>query len=559
MNNTCNRLMALLAGSFLTSTAAAHEGHDHAKKTDPEKAEVEMRAREVCSTQYEVLLKFDPSSTEQDRELMLFISDFATNRPAENVQVAVYRSNNPEMAFEAFPASPGTWHIHAHDLSPGIYDINVAVRSGKGEDMLLIEAVDFRPQEASVTEPHEHSHAWMYFTGAGILLAGFVAGRWLRRRPGAVRMMMMALLLGLLPQPLIQRAAAGYESSGHEPESHSGNTVPDRSEHSAAFYVAKETQFLMDVRTIVAGDSSFDSGRRLYGTIIPSGQGLAAIIAPYAGMVTSVRVKPGDRVQKGQVLLTLDKQFDAAAELAYQAEKNRLQAELANAKLAYDRLMSVSDIAAGKDIDQARARLQVAEDNHKLFETGGRGVQVEAPIAGVVSPFSLSAGMQVSGGQSLFRVSDLAMVYVECQAYEPDMEVVAEASRFMMKCAQGDHQTTEVALLSAGQEFNPTNQSQKVLFEVKNEKAQFKLGEFVHVWAYTNQRNNKLSIPNDAIKEIEGRPVVFVKNAAEEFELRYIALGENNGTATAVRSGIAEGERVVTEGAYQIKLVYLNR
>jgi multidrug efflux pump subunit AcrA (membrane-fusion protein) len=88
---------------------------------------------------------------------------------------------------------------------------------------------------------------------------------------------------------------------------------------------------------------------------------------------------------------------------------------------------------------------------------------------------------------------------------------------------------------------------------------ELKLGEFVNVWAMKESTHESLALPLEAVTEIEGRPVVFVKNAAEVYELRYVSTGERNGHEVVIKEGIKAGERIVSAGAYQVKLMYLNQ
>jgi hypothetical protein len=61
------------------------------------------------------------------------------------------------------------------------------------------------------------------------------------------------------------------------------------------------------------------------------------------------------------------------------------------------------------------------------------------------------------------------------------------------------------------------------------------------------------------LSEINGKPVLFIKDAPETYTVRYIALGQDNGTHTTVSKGLAESERFVTSATYQVKMMMLNQ
>ena len=63
-----------------------------------------------------------------------------------------------------------------------------------------------------------------------------------------------------------------------------------------------------------------------------------------------------------------------------------------------------------------------------------------------------------------------------------------------------------------------------------------------------------LVVPVSALVDEDGRAVAFVQVSGETFEKRDLTLGIRDGAFVQVLSGLAEGERVVTKGAYAIRL-----
>ncbi|HRG69584.1 MAG TPA: hypothetical protein PLS73_12110 [Saprospiraceae bacterium] len=61
-------------------------------------------------------------------------------------------------------------------------------------------------------------------------------------------------------------------------------------------------------------------------------------------------------------------------------------------------------------------------------------------------------------------------------------------------------------------------------------------------------------IPRTALIEEQGSYFVYVQTSGERFQKREVTIGASDGLVVQLLSGIAEGERVVTKGAYQIKL-----
>jgi multidrug efflux pump subunit AcrA (membrane-fusion protein) len=61
-------------------------------------------------------------------------------------------------------------------------------------------------------------------------------------------------------------------------------------------------------------------------------------------------------------------------------------------------------------------------------------------------------------------------------------------------------------------------------------------------------------VPREAVLDNEGRKIIYVLRSGEEFERREVTLGDEYGNKVAITAGVKRGERVVTQGAYQLKL-----
>ena len=65
-------------------------------------------------------------------------------------------------------------------------------------------------------------------------------------------------------------------------------------------------------------------------------------------------------------------------------------------------------------------------------------------------------------------------------------------------------------------------------------------------------------VPAAAIVDDAGRPIVFVQREGETFERRAVTLGARSGDQVQILEGVAAGDRVVTAGAYLVRLASLS-
>jgi cobalt-zinc-cadmium efflux system membrane fusion protein len=89
---------------------------------------------------------------------------------------------------------------------------------------------------------------------------------------------------------------------------------------------------------------------------------------------------------------------------------------------------------------------------------------------------------------------------------------------------------------------------------VSNREAQLRQNEFAQILLLTDEESSVLSVPESAIQEIGGLPVVFVETSTG-FVRRSVTMGPSANRRRQVSSGIEPGERVATQGSYQLRMM----
>ncbi|AEI48062.1 efflux RND transporter periplasmic adaptor subunit [Runella slithyformis] len=568
-------LLVFIAQSFLLTSAYARHDHDHgdgAHSHGEETAkteEVKMQKSEAVSDKYEAVLKYEHLHANEPEKMTVYLADPVTNRAIAGASLTLSTSLDSKAKFGIIPKEPGIYEVTATFSRERTFSLTLAINGSNGSDMLLLKGINVGHTEAE--HVHEESRwqeglgdrqTWAVL-GIGILIGLLVMFFAMKIRN---RTLFMITLLGwsLFPLANYQPASAQHDHD-HEHEGESADRP--KGPLTDEFEVPKETQFLFEVLTQKADEGHFLPTTQLNGTVIPSSTGLAVVQPPQAGRIISLNVRVGQKVSKGQTLAVVEQTLDATALVSLQAERNTLEAELSVARKEYDRLKKIEDIAAKRDVSEAEARLQKAQDNLKVFNDiapGGKGTHrrfpLVAPISGLVSPFTVAIGTMVGTGDTVFQLTNLSKVYVEAQVFEQDAESLTSATGYEVICQReaGQHRTRRVRLLSSAQSVN-ANQSQKALFEVENPEGDFKVGEFVTIRAQKKSNGTALAVPNAALSEVNGKPCVFVKESPEIYRIEYVATGHNNGDFTTILKGIHNGDKVVVASAYQVKMIFMNR
>jgi multidrug efflux pump subunit AcrA (membrane-fusion protein) len=113
-------------------------------------------------------------------------------------------------------------------------------------------------------------------------------------------------------------------------------------------------------------------------------------------------------------------------------------------------------------------------------------------------------------------------------------------------------------VISVGRIVDPESRTVSVIFEMANPGGRLAVGQSVFIRLFMGSQPSGLAVPESAIVDDAGRPVVFVQTAGESFLRRLVRLGTRDSGYVGILEGVIRGDRVVTAGAYQIRLAALS-
>ncbi len=341
-------------------------------------------------------------------------------------------------------------------------------------------------------------------------------------------------------------------------------------------YFPKEAQFLLGVRTEQVARRTLESKVTVPGKIVPRTDRYAALFPPVAGRVLA---PPGGlplvgaKVRRGQILATVRQSLSAPESTQLAAERIKADSAVATARATLDqarrdleRVRGLGGAVAQKEVQKAELAVQVAEQDlqraereRALFSTGAaatgplRDFSITAPLDGVLVQAHATVGEQVDTAKVLFTVLDPRVVWVEASVFADDVARVEAARTATLHVEAYEGERFTATLFNLGQVVDESTRTVKVIFEVKNDAGRLRPGTFVEVAIGSGAREDVLVVPDAAVIEAEGRRIVYVHTAPEEFVAREVTLGPREDGFWAVRHGLTAGERVVTVGTYPLR------
>ncbi len=152
------------------------------------------------------------------------------------------------------------------------------------------------------------------------------------------------------------------------------------------------------------------------------------------------------------------------------------------------------------------------------------------------------------------EIVSLDVLWVEAPIFEKDLGRLSKNMEATFTTTAYPGKEFRGRLINISAIVDEHTRAAQAVFEVPNPSRELRLGMQANVRLGLGQRAHVLLVPKESILDNEGKKIVYVLRTGEEFERRDVVVGDEYGGKVAVVSGIRPGERVVTQGAYQLKL-----
>jgi len=258
------------------------------------------------------------------------------------------------------------------------------------------------------------------------------------------------------------------------------------------------------------------------------------------GRVSYLGVQDGDQVSSGKLLIRID-----SGEIAAQAAQ--AQAAYNNAKLQYDRIKNLYDAKASTqmEMDQATLGLATAQAGLTAAKAMESYTVITAPISGQVVEKRINLGEMALPGQPLLKLEDSRNLRLEVTVREQDILHIQPGKdvKVLIDAMPGREFAAKVSQVVSASDVRTHSFIVKVdmpavkgLITGMYGKALFRIG-----------RREAIVVPRSAVVEMSGISGVYVVNAEGTAVFQMVQLGETQGNAVEVVSGLKKGDRIISD------------
>jgi membrane fusion protein (multidrug efflux system) len=307
------------------------------------------------------------------------------------------------------------------------------------------------------------------------------------------------------------------------------------------------------------------------------------------GYVTGIFFKEGSHVHKGQVLYEIDKSkyqasYDQATANVRSAQENQAQSQKDADRYNY---LNQHDAIAKQVLDHAITTLNTSKDQvnaakqeQKKAQTDLKYATIRAPFDGTIGISQVKLGNTVNVGQTVLNTistdGPMAVDFVVNEKQVPrfiklkNQNSASEDSLFTILMADNTLYQGLGKLSVIDRGVDPLTGTIKIRIVFPNKDGLLRAGMSCTMRVHNEDKQPQIVIPSKAIVEQVGEYFVYIAmdtmikdstnnktNAPNEHSLRAeqhkVILGQTIGPNVVVKSGLEEGDKVITDGVQKLK------
>ncbi|HAM08723.1 MAG TPA: efflux RND transporter periplasmic adaptor subunit [Bacteroidales bacterium] len=300
------------------------------------------------------------------------------------------------------------------------------------------------------------------------------------------------------------------------------------------------------------------------GVVKPLSGHLAHVTTPFDGRVVKSFVRLGEKVRAGTPLFEVNStDYLETVRTCIQA---RQQMELAEKNFLRKKELLESGVTSRKDYDEAKMEFELAEKEcektKSILEIYNLNPQdadmakpliVRSPIAGEIVQTDIIVGQYIkSDAEPIVTVADLEKIWVIARVKEKDLGTINLKDRAEVITESFPDKPIKGIVNYIGNIMDEQTRSVEVYLECDNQERILKPGMFVTIRFY-RELDNAIVIPSSALLQDEESSYIFMRIAPDLY-LKKSIYAETIGERTViVRSGLNEGDNIISEGAIYLR------
>ena len=295
----------------------------------------------------------------------------------------------------------------------------------------------------------------------------------------------------------------------------------------------------------------------------------ARITSRVDGQLENIAFTEGQLVHKGEVLARIDpRPFQAAFDQA-SATREKDVAQLTNAKRDLDRYLTLEPdhLASRQQIDTQKALVTQLEAQIQADAAAAENAKTQLSYTSITSPIDGNTGIRLVDPGNIVHATDANGIVVITQVQPisvlftlpedalSQISAALAAGKVQVVALSRDDKTEldRGTLALIDNQIDATTGTAKLKATFPNASRKLWPGEFVNARVLVRTEHGALTIPAAALQRGADGPFTYVVKSDSTVEVRKLQTDGERGDVAVVRSGLAEGERVVTSNQFRLE------
>lgn len=305
------------------------------------------------------------------------------------------------------------------------------------------------------------------------------------------------------------------------------------------------------VETLVVGDQANGEVKDYVGTIEEKTG--ATLSFELAGNITSILVDEGDRVNRGQVLATIN------PTTLKEAHRGALTT-LKQAQDAYNRFLPLHKSGTISDMRwvDIESKLEQAKAAESIARQQLSHSTLTAPFAGVIASKEADMGNYVLPGQPVLKLADVKQVNAKISVPEAEISHLHVGDKAQITVAALNGATFQGVISEKGIDANPISHTYELKVRIANTQGKLLPGMVCNAKVQTSNPSSALSssshivVPANSVElDVDNTRFVWtvVKGKAH---LQQVQVGDFEGDGVVILSGLQPGDQIIVNGQQKV-------
>jgi membrane fusion protein (multidrug efflux system) len=280
----------------------------------------------------------------------------------------------------------------------------------------------------------------------------------------------------------------------------------------------------------------------------------SVIIRPeVSGRVTQINFRDGDRVRKGQLLIQLDDQLQAA-----QIKQSEAELSIARANHKRNQELVAQNFISQRSVDESAANLEVAQARLALSQATAARLKIFAPFDGMTGIRTVNPGDYLKDGADVVNIEDIEAVFVDFRLPERFQAKVRKGQKAMVDLDALPGRKFEAFVQAVDPLIDTNGRSVGIRACIDNRQMQLRPGMFARVTAMFGERDRAKVVPEEAIIPQGQRQFVIKVVDGPEKDSKIsqrveVKVGIRRPGRVEVTEGLNEGDVVVVAGHQRLQ------